>query len=313
LPYASEVIVAIPDIISNSYFPAIAAVEMGYFREQGITASIELVAPVERAYQGLRDGSVHFVAGSGHSMLSAFPNWRGGKLLCAQSQGMYWFLVMRSDLNAKKGDVDIVKGKRIGAAPWVGMAFKHLLANAGIDLEKDRVVLQPVASTLATNINFGLAAAQALEAGEIDGFWANGMGAEIAVRRGVGNVVLDVRRGDGPAGCFNYTMATIATTDDLIESSPDTAAAAVMAVSRAQRALKADPEAAFPIAEKFFPAAEAAMIVDVLRRDLPFYELPISDVAVTGMNDFARSMGYLTRDVDYHDVVASNFQHLWTG
>ncbi len=50
--------------------------------------------------------------------------------------------------------------------------------------------------------NFGLAAAEALERGEIDGFWANGMGAEIAVTRKIGTIVLDVRRGDGPPGCF---------------------------------------------------------------------------------------------------------------
>jgi NitT/TauT family transport system substrate-binding protein len=304
-------IVAVPDIISNSYFPAIAAVEMGCFREQGVNASIRLVAPVERAYQALRDGNVHFVAGSGHSMLSAFPDWKGGKLICAQSQGMYWFLVMRSGLNASKGDIDIVRGKRIGAAPWVGMAFRHLLANAGIDPVRDKVVIRPVASSVAANVNFGLAAAKALEAGEIDGFWANGIGAEIAIRRGVGTVVLDVRRGDGPRGCFNYTLATMATTDRLIERSPATAAAAVVAVSRAQSALKADPEAALAVAEKFFPAAEAALIVDVLRRDLPFYEMPITAVAVTGMNDFARAMGCLTREVAYDEVVASDFRHLW--
>jgi NitT/TauT family transport system substrate-binding protein len=285
---------------------------MGYFREQGVNASIRLIAPVERAYEALRDGEVHFVAGSSHSMLSAFPNWKGGKLLCAQSQGLYWFLVMRSDLNAKKGDINIVKGKRIGAAPWVGMAFKYLLFNAGIDMEKDNVVVQPVASTVAANVNFGLAAAQALEAGEIDGFWANGIGAEIAVRRGVGTIVLDVRRGDGPIGCFNYTMASIATTDQLIRETPETAAAAVVAVSRAQSALKANPEVAFSIAEKFFPAAEAAMIVDVVRRDLPFYETAITPVAVTGMNEFARHMGHLTVDVDYKDVVAPEFMHLWS-
>ena len=43
-----------------------------------------------------------------------------------------------------------------------------------------------------------MTAAKALEDRKIDGFWANGMGAEVAVRRGVGTVVLDVRRGDGP-------------------------------------------------------------------------------------------------------------------
>ena len=31
------------------------------------------------------------------------------------------------------------------------------------------------------------------------------MGTEVAVRRGVGTVVLEVRRGDGPQPCFNYT------------------------------------------------------------------------------------------------------------
>ena len=63
-------------------------------------------------------------------------------------------------------------------------------------------------------VNFGVtAAARALEERKIDGFWANGMGAEIAVRRGVGDIVLDLRRGDGPTECFNYTMASIATTE----------------------------------------------------------------------------------------------------
>jgi NitT/TauT family transport system substrate-binding protein len=39
------------------------------------------------------------------------------------------------------------------------------------------------------------------------------MGTEVAVRRGVGTVVLDVRRGDGPKPCFNFTMSALATTD----------------------------------------------------------------------------------------------------
>ena len=35
---------------------------------------------------------------------------------------MYWFLVMRSDITAARGDIAIVKGRRIGAAaPWVDL------------------------------------------------------------------------------------------------------------------------------------------------------------------------------------------------
>ncbi len=75
-------------------------------------------------------------------------------------------------------------------------------------------------------MNFGVTAAKALQEQQIDGFWANGMGAEVAVRSGAGTIVLDIRRGDGPKPCFNYTMASVAATDRLIEREPDIAAAA---------------------------------------------------------------------------------------
>src|SRR5712691_911295 len=202
---------AVPDMISNSYFPALAAVELGFFREEGLDVSVELIFPVDKAYMALRDGAVDFVGGSAHSALAAFPQWRGAKLLCAQAQGMYWFLVMHADLGARRGDVSVVKGRSIGAAPWVEMGLRRLLIEAGIDLVRDRVKIAPVPGALAAGVNFGVTAAKALEERKIDGFWANGMGAEVAVRRGIGTVVLDVRRGDGPKPCFKYTMAAIAT------------------------------------------------------------------------------------------------------
>ncbi len=56
---------AIPDLISNSYFPAVAAVELGFFREEGIDASVELIFPVDKAYAAMREGAVDFVGGIG--------------------------------------------------------------------------------------------------------------------------------------------------------------------------------------------------------------------------------------------------------
>src|ERR1700761_2096101 len=108
---------AVPDLVSNSYFPAVAAVALGFFEKEGLDVSLELIFPVDEAYRAMRDGRVDFVAGSAHSALAAFPNWRGVKLLCAQAQGMYWFLVMHKRFNATRGNLDVVKGKRIGAAP----------------------------------------------------------------------------------------------------------------------------------------------------------------------------------------------------
>jgi hypothetical protein len=81
----------------------------------GARCSLELIFPVDKSYAALRDGTVDFVGGSAHSALAAFPQWQGAKLLCAQGQGMYWFLVMHKDLGAKRGDLSVVKGRSIGA------------------------------------------------------------------------------------------------------------------------------------------------------------------------------------------------------
>jgi NitT/TauT family transport system substrate-binding protein len=302
---------AVPDLISNSYFPAAAAVELGFFKREGLDVELELIFPVDKCYAALREGRIDFVGGSAHSALAAFPAWSGVKLLCAQAQGMYWFLIMRSDLKVARGDIAAVKGKRIGAAPWVEMGLRRLLIAVGIDINRDEVTIQPVPGAVGEKANFGLMAAQALAEGKIDGFWANGMGAEVAQRSGAGTLVLDIRRGDGPPECFNYTMASVAASDALIERAPETAAAAVRAIVATQRALIDDVSLATKAGRALFPPAEAELIAGIVQRDLPYYDATISPEFVAGMNAFARDIGILDRDVAYDAVVAAGVRELW--
>src|SRR6201996_1725604 len=137
------------------------------------------------------------------------------------------------------------------------------------------------------------------------------MGTEVAVRSGAGKVVLDVRRGDGPKACFNYTMASIATSDRLIKDNPDAAANAVRAIVATQAALRAQPELAAKVGEKLFPTEEATLITNLIRRDLPYYDASISPAFVEGMNDFARDVGILKGRPAYEQVVATQFSDLW--
>jgi NitT/TauT family transport system substrate-binding protein len=302
---------AVPDLISNSYFPAEAAIELGFFAEAGLDVSLELIFPVDRAYRAMRDGEVDIVAGSAHSALAAFPRFEGAKLLCAQSQGMYWFLVLRANLKPTRGNLSAVKGCRIGAAPWVDMGLRQLLVEGGIDLDRDGVTIMPVPSKPGATVNFGLNAAEALERGLIDGFWANGMAAEIAVRSGVGSIVLDARRGDGPASGFGYTFASIAVRSSFIEEDRARAAAVVTAVVAAQKALKENLSRASEVGRKLFPSAQAQLISDIVKRDLPFYDAAISRNAVAGLSGFARKCGLIGTDLAYEDVVATYLRDLW--
>jgi NitT/TauT family transport system substrate-binding protein len=303
---------AIPDLISNSYFPAVAAMELGFFKKEGIEMDLELIFPVDKTLEVLRDGAIDFVGGSAHSVPFAFPEWKGGKLLGALAQNTYWFLVLRKDLGAKKGDIGAVKGLNIGAAPLVDLGLKGLLIESGIDIERDKVKIGPVPGAfLGENKNFGVAAAKALQAGLIDGFWANGMGAEVAVRSGAGAIIIDARRGDGPPKAIHYTMPALITSDTVIQRDPAAVAAAVRSLVNTQKALQEDVQLATKVGRKLFPAAEAELIADVVARDLPFYSAEITRESVSGMTEFQRKMGLISGNVAYEDIVATQFSHLW--
>ena len=296
---------AIPDKVSNSYFPAIAAIELGCFAHEGLDVSLELIFPPNKAYEAMREGAVDIVAASAHPALAAYPNFDGVKLVCAQAQGMYWFLVLKREIGAKRGDVEAVKGRSIGAAPWVELGLKRLLRAAGLDEARDGIRIGPVPKSPAKGPNFGLSAVQALADGLVDGFWANGMAAEVAVREGLGDVVLDVRRGDGPEGCFGYTFASVALPDRLIAADHDLPAKVSRAVRRAQLALIEDPERATAIGRRLFPPAEAELIAGLIRRDLPYYDTAIRPATVASLLAFARDMGLIDRDLAYGQVVAA--------
>ena len=304
--------IAIPDLISNSYFPAIAAVDLGFFKEEGLDMELELIFPVDRTLEVLRDGDIQFVGGSAHSTPHAFPEWDGGKLLGSLAQGMYWFLILNKNIGAKQGDIEAVKGLNIGAAPLVDLGLRQLLIEAGIDLEKDKVNIAPVPGAFqGNNVNFGVTAAQALEDGKIDGFWANGMGAEVAVTRGAGTMVIDARRGDGPSTAFNFTMPALITSQRMIDDEPDACAAAVRALVKTQKALREDVSLATEVGKKRFPETEAGLIAQVVERDLPFYTAAITEDFVVGMNKFQKDVGLVTGDFKYEQVVATQFMSEW--
>lgn len=293
--------VAIPDLVSPSYFPAIAAVELGCFAQEGFDATVELIYPVTRTYEELREGRLDFVGGAAHAALYAFKDWQGGKLLCALAQHMYWFLVIRNDLNPERGNLSVVKGRRIGAAPGPVDGLKGMLAAAGIDPQRD-VRIGPVPGTADKAASFGLMAAKALQEGSIDGFWANGMGAEVAVRSGIGTLVLDARR-EASAEAKGYTFPALVSSQGLIDRNPHAARAAVRAVQRAQNILRQNPERATEVGRKRFPPAEAELIADLVRRDAPFYDCAIPAQTVESMNRFARGLGLLSKRVPYGEVV----------
>jgi ABC-type nitrate/sulfonate/bicarbonate transport system substrate-binding protein len=247
-------------------------------------------------------------AATAHSPMMTFPESRGAKLVATVSRGTPWMLVMKAGL-AQRGELQAVKGRRIAADWGPQLVFRHLLREAGIGIERDRVEIAP--PTKSPDLSFGVAAATALGEGHVAGMWANVLGCEVAVRLRAGSLVVDTRRGDGPPGAGNYSFAALAATESYIEAEPQRIGAAVRALARAQAVIRADPLRASEVAKSLFPSAEAELMGHILTRDAEFYRPTISPETIEEMNRFARAVGLLSSVVSYEQLVATQFRSAW--
>jgi ABC-type nitrate/sulfonate/bicarbonate transport system substrate-binding protein len=302
--------IAAVDLISNTCFPLLAADELGLFKAEGLDVQIELI-PSLLGTQALRDSTVDMLAaGSVYDLLTQFPDWKGAKIVIALSQGTPWLLVVRSDLVAQRGDLKAIKGLRLTAAEGPDQALRQMLMRAGIEPGRDLDIVE-LPGARGRNVSFGVFAARALEAGRIDGFWANAMGAEHAVSRGAGKILIDVRRGDDPGNVRSFTFAALATTDAYLERDRGSVERAVRAVVKAQAMLRSNPSLARKVGAGKFPADAAVLIARTIERDIAFYDPVISEDAVLSMNAFAQAIGQLSSPVPYDQVVDIGFRQLW--
>ncbi|MFY9695013.1 MAG: ABC transporter substrate-binding protein [Xanthobacteraceae bacterium] len=303
---------AVADLDSPSYFVATAAVELGFFRDEGIDIALERTYGALNGPERLRSGDVHFLGGPAYMATRAFPGWKGARLLCALAQYSYWFLAVRADLDVKRGDFAALKGLRISSStafPEVGL--RHLLRQASIDVARDRISIVPLPDTKDEHLKFRVGV-EAIEKNLADAYWGNGMRLALGEKLGAAKLHLDLRRGDGPPGARFYNFAALTTTERLVRERPEIAAGAVRAIVKAQKALKADPSLATAIGERLFAPEAASLIASLIARDAPFYDAVITAKAVDGINTFAMANGLLTEPLPYDRLVATQFREFWS-
>ncbi len=301
--------IVVPDLISPSYFPALAAVELGCLERRGFEADLSLMFPVTDAVAALRAGEVDVVAGAAHTVFHEAGDDLDVCLMAALSHRTYWFLVLRSDLEIQVwDDLPRAMGLRIAAAPGPDAALQLALERA--DVGPGSVELVPVPSIPELGPSFGVQAARALQRGEVDGFWANGMGAELAVREGIGRVVTDARRSLQPPGLSHYTFAALMARR--ADEHDEGVLATVGALVEAHEILRRDPNAAgSQVAGRLFPPLEASLAGELVARDAPFYEAAIEPSEVSDLSAFARAIGSTTLEGSYDQVVSSAARALW--
>ena len=167
---------SVADVDLPSYFVATAAVELGFFKQEGLDVEFQFEFGAKNGPERLRDGTLDFFGGPAYAATRAFPAWQGAKLLCALSQYSYWFMAVRADLDVKRGDVNAIKGLTISSsAAFPEMGLRHLLAESGIDLERDNVRIVATSLTNKDGSLRGRDGIDAVKQGFADAYWGNGM------------------------------------------------------------------------------------------------------------------------------------------
>ena len=140
--------ITVADAISPSYFVAIAAVQLGFFKEEGVDMEF-VFPPADR--RRLAGGRRRLLGGSPYTGLHAFPGWRGGAVLCALSPTPTGSGgPLRSEVRARRRQC----GERLAAERLrpARPHLKRLLGEAGIDFQRDNVRI--VASPRSTSQNW---------------------------------------------------------------------------------------------------------------------------------------------------------------
>ena len=303
--------IASVDLVSNTCFPALAADELGFFRDEGVDVEITLVPAMGSTAAVKENKADAMIAGSVHDVLTEFDHWQGVSICVALSQGTPWLLTMKQSFEGFRGDFEALKGCTFTAAPGPDLAFKQVLRAGGIDPENDVSIID-LPGAHDSNVSFGVFAAEGLKNGQIDGFWANAMGAEKARHLGVGKVHVDVRRGDDPENTRFFTFAGLVVREDFLDEAGPEVDAVVRAIVRAQRALREEPALARKVGEGKFLSDSAELISNVIARDVEFYDPVISEERVKNLNRFAQSIGHIRGPVPYKKVVAQRCIDLWT-
>ena len=288
------------DFVSNTFFPAIAAEELGFFSAEGIEAHVHLLRTVA-AFPALRDGQVDVLAAPAHSVLRAFPQWKGAKLVIALAQGTPWVVVLGSNVPGERGDASALKGLRIAVAPGPGPVFRQFLIEFGLEPDRD-VQIKAIVRRYRDIYN----------SGNLDAL------GEVLAADFVGhNMLPGLPPGlEGARALQQGMLATWpdlhVTTDDLIARGPAQVASIVRAIVKVQKALRANPARAADVGKRRFPSDAAERIASLVERDLPFYDPRISEESVAGVNRLAQSLGLLAAPVSYGQMVAETFRDLWT-
>jgi NitT/TauT family transport system substrate-binding protein len=212
-----------------AYMPVILAEQLGYYRKEGLSVTIDDFSSSSKAMQALLGGSADVAAGPYEQDIQMAAEGRPIKSFILMLRHSLRVLVVAPHRTRTIRRLEDLKGATVGVA-GLGLAnqffLNYVLLKHGLAPEDVKVV----------GIGTGASAVAAVEHGLVDAAVLSGSESTVALKRARGaSILLDARGMAGSRqfyGVDTYPNAVLHATDPWLEQHPDTARRVVRAIQR---------------------------------------------------------------------------------
>ncbi|HEV8338913.1 MAG TPA: ABC transporter substrate-binding protein, partial [bacterium] len=276
--------------------PVVIAQQEGMFAREGLQAEIVLYPTLEAVRQALLTHAVDAAVLSVGATLQAFEEGiklRNVVLLQGRPNAT---IVTRKTLKIRKGDLNALRGRRIGVDAHGGrvdVLLRLVLLQVGINPDL-RVTIVPTG-----DIPGHLAA---MQAGWVDAqvTWEPGTSQlTLPSELGLGEVFLDMRANDRPFPVSRMVEGSVVALDEWVQHHRDAAVRIARAVSCAERAIKKSPNLVASVYRQSFPGLGPEVYANIAKVQPAVYWPSIRRENILVMNEAYRKLGLLKGTVRF--------------
>lgn len=291
----------IPGLVT---LPVDHAAQAGYFKAEGLDVTFVHFGSGADGARGLVAGAADIGTMDLATVLQFIERGQRFRVLANNRRGPTIALLLRSDLNIRKGDVAALKGLRIGvssAGSFTDQYLRLLLTEAGLSPDRDVTIL-PIG-----NFTNQLAA---LRNRQIDAQMSWAPGITILEQANAAQLFLDPRVGEGPQRLTKMVGLVVAGPEKYIAENREVVRRVTRALVKASRDLQ--NTATFVEAAKAQnPNLDPGVVRAMAPAEAVGYSPELTAEHVAAVNEAYRAAGLLKTEIPYDAVIDRELAGLW--
>jgi NitT/TauT family transport system substrate-binding protein len=293
-----------------TFSPVYVADKLGYFKAEGLNVTLIPTSGGAASAQAMLGGSVQAATTGFDTPISLTAKGQPCRSLVGMEMATIYAFVGGKKFPLVPADdpkafVDAIKGKKFGVASAGStgdVIARGLFSEYGLNPDKDVKVI-PVGT--------GAAASAALQSGAVDALISYEPDVTKMATSGAGRVVFDLRNTKTETTYSQLPTSTLQATAKWIKDNPETAAALVRAVAKADDVLREQPDVALPVLKQLYPDLPPESVEGAYKVAQSHFKPAITQATYDSAMKVYKTAGTITADIPYSQTIGTQFSQYW--